>query len=178
MKMSEIYGQNQDIDMLIQDLIGKLNNYDGLNHQKTRKKLIQIGKPAVPYLIPALSSPSEHLRWEATLILGEIGDPDAAEALVTELQDESANVRWTAMESLITLDRAAILPLLFALRKDFGSVRLREGAHHVFHILKDRGHLLPPIIKVFKALESIEPDMKVPWAVEHALEELNITIKD
>jgi HEAT repeat protein len=175
--MSEIDDPNQNINQLIRDLIKKLNSRDELVIPEVRKKLTSIGKPAVPYLISALASSSDHLRWEATIVLGEIGDPIAVEALISALQDENIGVRWMAMDSLIKLDQAVILPLLLALRKDSESIRLREGAHHILHILKDRKHLPPQAIKVFEALESIEPDIAVPWAVEDALEKYQIQIE-
>jgi sporulation protein YlmC with PRC-barrel domain len=176
--MSEIDDRDQDVDEVIQHLIEKLNNDDGLVNQRIREKLVQVGRPAVPALISALSSPSERIRWEATMVLGQIGDPRAAPALVSLLQDESIDVRWTAMDSLIALNQSAVLPLLFALRKNFESTWLRVGAYHILHVLKERGYLPPAVRRVFKALEGIEPVMEVPWAVEYALEELHIYLDD
>jgi sporulation protein YlmC with PRC-barrel domain len=176
MKMNRFDDHKQDVEKSVRNLIGRLKKDNGLENQKVREKLAKIGRPAVPFLISALASSSDHLRWEATLALGEIGDPSAAEALVAALQDESISVRWTAMDSLITLDRAAIIPLLSELRKDSGSIWLREGAHHVLHVLKDRGQLPPSLIRVFEALESVEPEMEVPWSVECALEELHVSV--
>ncbi len=169
---------NQSLDKFVHHLMDELNIYDSLKQQIVREELVKLGKPAVPYLILHLSSPSERTRWEAAVALGEIGDPRAAEALVAALQDESIDVRWTAMGSLIALNQATIPPLLLALRKDFGSAWLRQGAHHILHVLVNRADLPAPVIKVFKALESIEPEMEVPWAVEKALEEMHIPIEN
>jgi len=109
------------------------------------------------------------LRWEAVQVLSRIKDPQAATALVTALEDEDINVRWSAMEGLIDLDRAGITPILDALTKHFYSVWLREGAHHVLHQLKNRERLLPAEIRVFEALEGPAAEMDVPWAAEAAL---------
>ncbi len=153
-------------------MINELNSYDGMKRQKTRKMLVSFGTTATPFLLKALTYPVELIRWEAAKALGEIKDPDAAEALVRALQDESINVRWTSMDSLIELGQDAICPLFEALREKFESVWLREGAHHILHVLMDRDQLTPSQIKVFEALESVEPDVQVPWAVDQAMKEM------
>jgi len=73
---------------------------------------------------------------------------------------------------LITLRRSAILPLLEALQHDFDSLWLRQGAHHILHVLKDVGKLHAAEVRVFEALEDTESTVVVPWAAEKALEAL------
>jgi len=58
------------------------------------------------------------------------------------------------------------------LTKDFDSVWLRHGAHHILHVLKDRGRLYPKEIKVYEATQGVEPMVQVPWAAAAALEDL------
>lgn len=156
----------------IQTLIDELDNPDGLKRRRARISLVTIGYLAVPALIEVLSDEREHVRWEAGKALGEIGDPAAAPALVKLLEDDNQDVRGVASEGLIALDRGSIVPLLRALVKRFSSVWLRDGAHHVLHILKQRGHLSEPEEKVFNALEDVVPEVEVPWAAENALEAL------
>jgi hypothetical protein len=156
----------------IQMWINDLGSLDGSKRLKARKLLIKEGVNAVPGLIQALSSGNWHIRWGAAKVLAQTRDRKAASALVRALEDEDHDVRWAAMEALITLDRAGLEPLLRALMKDFDSVYLLEGAHHILHVLKDRGRLGKPMIKVFKALEGVEPEVTVPWTAEAAWESL------
>ncbi len=76
------------------------------------------------------------------------------------------------MEALIALDRVGLKPLLQILMKDVDSVWLLEGAHHILHVLKDKGRLSTPMLKVFRALEGVEPGYTVPWAAEAAWKSL------
>lgn len=154
----------------IEKYIAELGSEDGLKRQSARHILVHHGIYAVAGLSNALSDQNEHVRWEAAKALGEIEDPGAAPALVKALEDDNISVRWAAMESLIKLKRAAIEPLLRTLTRDFNSVWLREGAHHVLHQLKNQGLLDGPEIKVFNALEGAAPVVEVPWAAEAALE--------
>jgi HEAT repeat protein len=164
---------NDDHKEVIKALIKNFKDTDGLARQRARLSLTEYGWEAVPFLIKALSSQDKNVRWEAVEALGDIQDPSAAMALVRALKDESMDVRWAAAGSLIDLDRGAIVALLHALTQDFSSVRLREGAHHVLHVLKDRGRLNTEEIEVARALEDIAPEAKVPWAAEKALEALS-----
>jgi sporulation protein YlmC with PRC-barrel domain len=152
-------------------LMGKKETLQTLNTHVFEKSISK-------HLIVDLSNPNDQVRWEAARSLRDIRESAAAPALVKLLEDENTGVRWAASDALIALDKAVILPLLLALRKDFGSVWLREGAHHIFHKLKDRGRLSPSLLRVFNALESIEPVMEVPWAVKNALEEMHVTIEN
>ncbi len=172
--MPEFTHHQGDADLIVRILVRSLDSHHSLENKKIREQLVSLGSLSVPSLIQALSSPSERLRWEAAKALGEIGDPRAAQALVKLLKDKNVGVRWTAMDSLITLDQAAIQPVLLALEKDFESPWLREGAHHVLHVLKDKGRLPHPVEQVFTALESIEPEVQVPWAVDCALHEMRL----
>lgn len=158
----------------IASLIRKLRDPDRLKSRMSRLHLVRMGFPAVQALIPTLSDPDVRLRWEAVKALGEIGDPTAAPALVRSLEDENQDVRWTAADSLIMLGRGAIVPLLQALVDRFYSVRLRQEAHHILHVLKQRGLLTENEIEVLAALESAAPEVQTPWAAEKVLESLKI----
>jgi HEAT repeat protein len=162
--------KNKYLGEEIENYIAELGSEDGLKRQSARHILVHYGSDAVPGLANALANDNEHVRWEAAKALGEIEHPDAAPVLVKALEDENISVRWAAMESLIRLKRAAIEPLLKGLTRDFNSVWLREGAHHVLHQLKNQGLLDGPEIKVFNALEGAAPVVEVPWAAEAALE--------
>ena len=153
-------------------LIKFLGDADGFIRMHARKALICIGKPAVPDLIKTLSNDDSQIRWQVIKVLEGIGDPDAASALVQCLQDENSGVRWAASEAMIVFEKAALPPLLEALLHDYDSIWLRQGAHHILHVLKDSGKLNEVEGAVFEALEDVEPTAAVPWAAERALEAL------
>lgn len=153
-------------------LITELGSFDGRKRRNTRSALISIGKPAVPALIRALKYPSDQIRWESAKTLGEIKDPAAAEPLVESLEDQDVGVRWVAMDSLIALERNCIEPLMHALTERFESVWLREGAHHILHVLKNNDLLTETEQVVFKKLESMASETEIPWVAEAALQEL------
>lgn len=161
---------NQSSEGNIGKLIQSLGS-DKVEERKTaRVGLIQIGKPAVPALVLLLADTRLRLRWEASFILGEIHDPAAAPGLVKALMDDAFEVRWRAAEALVHLEREALIPLFEGLHDHFESVLMRQGAYHILRALSAQGHLSDPSIKVLEALESIEPAITVPWAVERALE--------
>ena len=152
--------------------INDLGNPNDKERVKARSLLISEGVNAAPSLIRALTNGNRHVRREVAQILAQTKDITAASALVYALEDEDHDVRWTAMEALIALDRASLEPLLQILMKDIDSALLLEGAHHILHVLKDKGHLSTPMLKVFSALEGSEAGYTVPWAAKTAWESL------
>jgi hypothetical protein len=162
---------NQEIPSLVDEL-----TCDNLIIcQKARRALVEIGHDAVPYLIQALKSKKEWVRWEATKALGQIGDSSAAEALVRALEDRQFDVRWLAAEGLIVIGKPALIPLLKALIENPKSLELREGVHHVLHDMY-RGELDSILKPVMAALEGPEPSMELPVAATKALDEINRVI--
>jgi HEAT repeat protein len=169
----EMFADNYaDLQDRISSLIDELHDPDGLKRQKARHMLIAIGWEAVPALMDVIKNEEGRARWEAIEAVGRIGDPAAAPALVEALHDDDMDIRWAASNALIEMDRAAIKPILEALTKELDSIWLREGAHHILHVFKDQGRLLPKEYKVFEALEGAEPEVEVPWAAEAALQDL------
>lgn len=119
----------------------------------------------------ALHHPNNWVRWEAAKTLGEIGDPEAAPALVESLEDEEFDVRWLAAIGLIGMNIKGLKPLLQALRKKGDSVLLREGAHHVIHDLA-KGGLRKYLAPLKVVLEDIEPAVEVPQSAYKVLDML------
>jgi HEAT repeat protein len=161
----------------IRALMDTLCDRDTLKRHRARLSLVDIGSPAVPYLVQALEDPDvqECVHWEAAKALSDIGDPAAAPALVDVLgQDEHFGIRWLAAEGLIALERNGVVPLLNALIQRSDSAWLREGAHHVLRILAGRG-LNAQVAPVLTALEDIEPAVEVPPAAWAALDALSRT---
>jgi HEAT repeat protein len=158
----------------IRALMDVLCDRDTLKRHRARLLLVDIGSPAVPYLVQALEDPAaeECVHWEAAKALSDIGDPLAAPALIGILgQDEHFGIRWLAAEGLIALGRTGLVPLLNALIQRSDSAWLREGAHHVLRILAGRG-LYAQVAPVLTALEDIEPAVQVPPAARAALDAL------
>ncbi len=174
--ISEIYKITDCMDDLpytdIPSLIKHLSNPDGFIRQQAHEVLICIGGPAIPELIHALQDANLELRWQIIKIMESISDPSTIPALVEQLKNENAGVRWAASNALIGLKRESIPPLLEALVHDFDSIWLRQSAHHILHVFKDFGKLTDAEVKVFEALEGIEPTASVPWAAQKALESL------
>jgi HEAT repeat protein len=158
-------------------LIDQLSSNARPARQDARRKLVNLGVKAEAHLIQALSISNSDIRWEAVVVLGEIGDPRTAEALVKALEDENISVRWAAANALIKLNRACLEPLMLALTQRFDSVWLREGANHILHSLKRLNLLNSEETKVFSAFKNYAPEMEVPWMAENAYEVLLQTKK-
>ena len=169
--MNKTGNSEQEINE-IQSLISTLGNPDEQKRSGARLYLIDIGKKATPYLIQSLSQGDCMIRWETAKILSVTRDRSAVPALVTALQDEDHDVRWAAMDALINIDQEAMEPLLKALIKDFDSVFLRNAAHHILHVLRNKGHLDAHLFQVLQALEEMEPEVTVPWAAQDAWQAL------
>jgi len=168
------------IELQIPDLITELGNNDILKRQHARLLLVHRKPGSIPALLDALKSPDVQMRWETVSALGDIRDPETAPALTEMLMDEDTGVRWAAMESLLNMGRKALRPILEKFIKDFESLWLREGVHHILHVLKDRHELNEQEIALFKKLdEQCIPGFETSWtsqqawAAEKALEALD-----
>jgi HEAT repeats len=84
---------------------------------KAKKAIAAIGRPAVPGLLEALSSPRAEMRAGATWALGSIGDPAAVPAVIALLSDKERSVGNAAAHALGELrDERAVEPLLAGLQ--------------------------------------------------------------
>ena len=171
--MSNSYHIESKSDENIASLIAAFRSKNGMERQKARLSLIEIGNPGVSFLIEALSVPNKRVRWEAAKTLKSIKDPNAAPALVNLLTDESSQVQWLAAEALIALKRASLVPLLQALAENFDSTWLRHGAHHVLHALEREGLLNKQTKKVLDDLRNIDTRLDVLFSAKTALKLLN-----
>jgi len=156
--------------LTIRELINALGDRNGIKRQEAREMLVAMKSAATPALIEALRQEDWRVRWEAVKALGNIADPAAAPALVRALEDKRSDVRWLAAEGLIALQDKGLVPLLQALVHDSDSLWLREGAHHIFHDLMDKG--LDGLAPIMTTLEGIEPAVQVPLAAQSLLDAL------
>jgi HEAT repeat protein len=150
-------------------LAAELRNPKGLARHRARQALIEIGQPAVPVLVDALSGSDRNARWEAAKALTEIPNPAAAPVLVGALEDREFGVRWLAAEALSTIGPAVLEPLLAALIERPGSIWLRDGAHHVLKDIANSAGMEDELRPVMAALKDIQPVSVVPQAAKEAL---------
>ena len=156
----------------IGQLIADLYSDDGMKRVRARHFLVALGSEAVAPLIKALSDRNQWVRWEAAKALQQIGDESATQELIRTLEDKTFDLRWLAAEGLISIGRKAVIPLLTQLLDNSDSIRLREGAHHVFHDLEDKDlqEILAPVLS---ALEDTDATVEVPLAAKAALDKLS-----
>jgi len=120
-------------------------------------------------IIAQLHDPVSKVRAAAAKAIGQADYPEAIDALVSLLQDEDLAVRWAAMSSLIYYRCKAVRPLMLALTRDFHSINLRHGAHHVLKALHDYGDLNQIEMEVFKALALARPVLHIAKLANSAL---------
>jgi HEAT repeat protein len=166
-----------DINFKIAALIAELGSKNGLRRERARRALVKIGTASTPALVALFSEKNDHLRWEACKALGSIRDPASGVALVKALCDDSEEVRWLAAEALIGLGPGALVPILQALKRDFGSPFLRQGAHHVLHALERKNLLTKKTLAVLDALRYLSRRMSVASAADAALMSLQTNVK-
>jgi HEAT repeat protein len=160
-------GKLQDIETLFKDLASK----DGIKRVTARDGLVEIGKPAVKTLIGGLQDKNQTVRWESAKALGLIADPSAVEALVAALKDKLFDVRWLAAEGLVSIGKDSVKPVLKKLMENPQSEFYMEGAHHVFHGLKNDEYadILKPLLDALSN-PTLNPD--IPIRAQKALKEL------
>jgi len=154
--------------LAVRSMVVALGSREASLQLGARRLLVVVGPRAVRPLVEALADPDAAIRREAASVLGEIGDPASAHALIRALEDESADVRAEAVGSLIALWHAGLVPLLRVLIERPLSARLREGARHVLRGLAELG-LRDEVASVLGALDGAEPAPAVQAAAEVAL---------
>jgi HEAT repeat protein len=156
---------------VIDSLIAELNCDDVVKCQKARRKLVNIGKPAVPSLMKLMSHKNKMVRWEALKILGKIADPATTGLFLDSLKDDDFDLRWLAAEGLVAIGKDALIPLLKAIIINSDSRGFRFGAHHVLKNLAGR-KLYDTVKPVLAALEDVEPAVEAPVAAEMVLSKI------
>lgn len=123
----------------IKKLINLLSGEDGIARQKARHQLVEIGEPAIDYLIELQYSSNHQARWEAIKAIGQIGSDEAIPVLINSLEDSKFDVRWLAAEGLIEIGKSAIKPVVNAFLENHDSAFIKEGLHHVLKEMKREG---------------------------------------
>jgi hypothetical protein len=108
-------------------------------------------------------------REQAARELAEVKHPDAYQALIWLLKDESHSVCWTAMNSLISLRRAAVRPLLEEVTRDFQSSCFLKAARHILNELNRYGELTGDEIRLLNCLNNQQKGLVVAQVANEAL---------
>ncbi|MDD4749591.1 MAG: HEAT repeat domain-containing protein, partial [Methanosarcinaceae archaeon] len=102
----------------VDSLVEELGNEDTNISSAALNALIDIGEPAVPSLIPALTAKEAPVRERSALILGRIEDKRAVEALSKTLSDPDPKVRGAAVNALCNIETNETTKLLIPLLQD------------------------------------------------------------
>lgn len=153
----------------IAELIAEMGSPDLLQRQHARLCLVFRKGESIPALLEALHSPNAVTRGEAVRALGDIRVPETVSAVIDMLTDENTEVRWAAMESVIRMGHAALRPLLERFIKDFDSLWLREGVHHILRVFRDQHGLNEHERILFEELDKQTiPGFESGWTSEQA----------
>lgn len=155
----------------VEALVRALNSDSLAERRRASSALIKAGKPVAPRLSEVLRNGNGRARWEATIALRAIRDPESAPALVRALDDEMVEVRWEAAEGIIALGHHGLVALLHGLIAGSGSTRVRESAHRILSAMA-RGKDAPVVQPVLEALEGPAPIAAPPIAAFAALNAL------
>lgn len=157
----------------VSELVAKLDDNNGTIREEARSGLVEIGTIAVPFLVKALQSEKEQVRWEAAKALISIPDADAVPILIKTLRDKVFDVRWLAAKALIAIGKGSIEPVLQALIEHSKDSFLRQGAHHIIRYITPKTDELADILNpVESALDGPAPGVAVPMAAKTALDRI------
>ncbi len=124
--------------------------------------LVEIGRPAVPSLIEALSHREKIIREYAASTLGEIGSPanDSFAALTVLLSDNEKWVRYQAVVAIgkVGADTSKVVPLLEGVfRRPNEAHSVRKAALAALHNSDPQGEMAVPLL--IEGLQS--PDAEI-----------------
>ncbi len=113
----------------IQQLMQALSDPQHPDHAAAVELLVQIGEPALPYLIEALNTGEPWLAaYRAAEALGHIANGRSTDALIRALRHPNSNVRWSAVRSLSMLgDLRAVMGLRRVAQEDVGRTSWGES---------------------------------------------------
>lgn len=142
--------------------------------KKSRRELVNAGKPTVAPLVRMLKHESADVRAAAAEILGHIGGEAAAPALVKLLKDKDDGVKAATMEALARIGPSALKYLVENLGEEGGvdyqdfepivrqivttAVRSREARRELIRIGK------PAVAPLIEALKNKSPNIRAAAA--------------
>ncbi|MCB9877342.1 MAG: STAS/SEC14 domain-containing protein [Planctomycetes bacterium] len=158
------------MDAELAHLLAALQGEDGLRRERSRRRLVAIGAPAIHALTHAAQHGARQLRLEATRALAAIGAPEAANVLARRFTD-TPEIAWAAAEGLRRLGRVGAIAALEQVVADPSSHGVRVAAQHTLRELQDPA-VRPAIVAVVAALNDGEPISQAPVAAYLALASL------
>ena len=152
------------------DLVGDLRSPDQESVDKAVRKLVEMGEPAVPVLIPALQDPAAKVRTAAASALWGLGPKARAAVPVLDgaLADADDGVRVgvaMALESVGPDAAPAVPALARAVRDRDGNVRLGAA--------KALGNIGPPARPALPALAEAARIDSTRVAAEQAMRQIS-----
>ncbi len=159
----------------IRELMEILGDEDGKKRQNAREKLVAIGENALVHIKDLLNHPKHIYRWEAMKVIKEIGVPEAIPVFLEALDDEKSDIRWIAAEGLIKTGKYSVRPLLKHVSRNYDSVFVLNGAHHIIYELEEK-ELLPknfPAKKLLFLLKSHSKEASLKVLVHNILNEMD-----
>jgi CubicO group peptidase (beta-lactamase class C family) len=165
-----ILSARADDESTILSLIKQFSAADPFASGEAVTALVNIGGPAVEYLIRSLADKNDNVRWCSAIALGKIA-PAGAQAinfLTASLQDKNSDVRWCSALALGKFNgcAASAVPELLKLLND-ADRDVRWAAYIALDkIDKEKINITPEISKVIEKLEKLTPplmnELKLP----------------
>ncbi len=115
--------------------LGKSKKNDAFKHFDEVQKLTS--KRDVRGFIKMLERPDDSAKIDAAKALGEIGDPQAVDALINALADDNSNVRGAAADSLGSIRDPKAVDVLMKVLKDDANASVRFSAAHALGYIGD-----------------------------------------
>jgi HEAT repeat protein len=159
----------------IKQLIEKLGNKNGLDRQKAREALVEIGKEAVGPLLKLLDQPKHIYRWEVMMTFKDMDESSLIPVFIKKLTDDESDIRWIAAEGLIQQGEKAIKPLLNLLIEKSDSIFVLAGTHHILNELH-KYNKLPgnfPYYRIMPLLKTTSLAEELKITVHHTLKEMS-----
>jgi len=126
-------------DICLYDTPGKLDKLISViiiddDYRKThnaRISLVKMGKTILPQLHKLAASENGLIRIQAAKLIQIAADERSINVMISLLNDNEFDIRWTAAAGLIKIGRKSIAPLLKAVRNGRNSLILNKRAHQV-----------------------------------------------
>lgn len=158
-------------DRNIEELIAKLADSDGIQREKARNELVEIGGiDVVRALIIAINDHRPEVRFEAAKALIALGDPIAASALAHHLHDVDGDIRRLVAGGMAKLGKDALMTTLTSAIHYASDSGFCEAAHQAFQEFKKYGVHPELMDSLISACEDDEPGVSLPVAAFNALE--------
>jgi len=98
-KAIEILSNTYDVN-LYKEVEELLNSEDSIIRNSAMELMVKWGIKIIPFIVERTKDLEENQRIYASNILGDIGNPQAVDALLALLPDEHSNVRFAAAEAI------------------------------------------------------------------------------